>query len=190
MKFAEAQKKAIDYLQSDEFQKREDAETTLKSVKTLVEIIKAGFVSENSQEGEFQKGFNKESGNYYQIKERAYLTGFMKKKEALAFLDRMNENTDKVAFVIQATPGEEYAEGRIVVTASRSGKHLPLTSEFEGFTFLRTSLPESTIDFLKKQAHINKSESVVYVACFDPEYGRQASGKRGLYGDVLRCLKN
>lgn len=186
MKFAEAQKKAIDYLKSDEFQQREDANDTVKSVGVLIEIIKAGFLTENSQEGSIQKGLNKETGKYYEIRERAYLTGFMKKKEAYAFLDKINTNSDKVAF--EVISGEDYSDGRIVVTVSRSGKHLPLTSDFEGFTSLRTELPSETIDFLKKQSHINKSEAVVYIACFDPEYGRQAGSKKGLYSTVLENL--
>ncbi len=180
----DAQKKTIQYLKSSEFREREDAKDTLKSLEKLIQIIRGGFITENSQEGTNYKGVNKETGQHYEIHERAYVSGFMKKKEGLEFLDRMNKNTDKIAFEIQGTPSDDYTESKIVVTMGRSGKE----KEFKGHTFFRTALPQVTIDFVRKGVGISKSEGVMFIACIDPVYGRAAGGRDGLYAAILKCL--
>ncbi len=188
MKFEDAQKKMITYLSSEEFSNREDAQDTKKSIDFLKQIIKKGYITENSQEGSHTKGFNKETKKYYEVEERAYVSGFMKKEQGLAFINSINTNTDKVAFQIQPSQGNVMPDAKIGLTKQRIGSKLPLKSEFTIVTSFRTSLPMNTIDIVRKQTHISKSEHVMYICCFDPVYGRQASKKNGLYEAILSSL--
>jgi hypothetical protein len=188
MKFEDAQKKMITYLSSDDFTSREDAQDTKKSIDFLKQMIKKGYITENSQEGSHTKGFNKETKKYFEVEERAYVSGFMKKEQGLTFINTMNTNTDKVAFQIQPSQDNTVPDAKIGLTKQRSGTKLPLKGDFTIATSFRSSLPVKTIDFLRKHTHISKSENVIYVLCFDPVYGRQATKKDGLYQAILSSL--
>ena len=198
MKFADAQKKMIEYLSSDEFTSREDAETTVSSVPILKRIVRGGFLTDNSQEGLIMNGFNPDSKRYYHIEERAYVTGFLKSEKALALVAWINSYTDKVAFVIDSDPSKAYDtlffEGdtklvpSIPVTVEGSSPTKGKITKLEPATTLTTRLPEKVVEFQKKNVHINKAEKVFYVAVFDPKYGRKAAGVGGLYADILKGL--
>ncbi len=198
MKFADAQKKMLEYLSSDEFKSREDAETTVSSVPILKRIIKSGFLTDNSQEGLITNGFNPDSKRYYHIEERAYVTGFIPHEKALAFVAWMNTYTDKVAFVIDSDPskafdtlffeGDTKLVSSIPVTVSGSSTTKKAITKLEPDTQLTTRLPAKVVDFQKKNVHLNKTEKALYVAVFDPKYGRKAANNQGLYGDILKGL--
>jgi hypothetical protein len=54
---------------------------------------------------------------------------------------------------------------------------------------MSTALPANVWDFYRKEAHIDKSEKVVYVFCWDPLWNRGAAGAKGLFTEVLKVLK-
>jgi hypothetical protein len=200
MKFDEAKKSMVKYLKSEEFADREDAKTTLPAMKVLQEINKHGYITTNSQIGDDYNGFNPETKNYYRIRERAYLEGFMKKSKALELIEEINSKTDKVAYFMYANPDPEFEKlyfkssskefPKIGVTISgTSKKSVEDIKKYGIFTFLSTVLPLSTFHFYLKQAKINKTENVVWVSIYDPVYGRNALGKNGLFKVVLEALQ-
>ena len=74
MKFAEAQKKAVDLFETEAFLQRikEEDATMLKHLPLLQKMNKHGFLTVESQAG------NRSKGKGYEILERAYVVGFMK----------------------------------------------------------------------------------------------------------------
>jgi len=200
MKFADAQNKMIEYLNSKEFKDREDAQDTKSSVAILKQIIKAGIITTGSQEGSISTGFNPDSKLYYRIEERAFITGFMKLEKAHVCMNYINTYTDKVGCILRSEPSKEFekeffegdtkALSSIPVTVSGTSKNNTIIKVLEPFTRLQTVLPSSLIDFLKKEAHLNKTDSCVFVTVFDPVYGRKATKKDGLYKAILDALKS
>lgn len=200
MKFDEARKAMVKYFDSDEFKDREDAKTTLPAIKVLQEINKAGFLTTNSQTGEDSSGFNPDTKNYYRIKERSYLDGYMKKEKAIKFIDHINTYTDKIAYFVYGNPDPAFeklyfgpdknAVPSIPVTVSgTSKKSVGDIDDLSAYTRLPTTLPQSTFDFYKSHAKINKSEDVHWVSVIDSVYGRHALKKDGLFTVVLEALK-
>jgi len=200
MKFAEAQRQMIQYLGSPEFSSREDAKTTLKSIPILQTIIKYGYITDTSQEGLILTGYNSDTKRNYRIEERAYLTGFMKEGAGRKFVDWLNTYTDKGAFIIHSEPSKKfeqlfYGEDTAAIPSvpvTGSGTSIPKQPIriLNPDTRLLTIFPSSLMDATRKQAHINKAENVVYVCCFDPQYGRKASGTKGLYVDCIKGLRS
>lgn len=192
MKFEEAQKNMIDYLSSDMFKTREDAESTQKSVPTLIEMNRKGFVTTSSQEGDIDEGYNECNKMYYEIKERAFVQGIMKKVEGFEFIYKMNINTNKIVYYIIKGCESVGLGSRIAVTCSREGEALPLTGPWESYTALYTAYPakiyEFTFDCRIDWPPIDTSEDIIEIMCVDPEYGRQAGGPNGLYQDILAHL--
>jgi hypothetical protein len=200
MKFADAQKKMIDYLGSSEFSEREDANTTISSVPILQKIIKKGFITQNSQEGIITSGFNKETQRYYHIEERAYLMGFMKRDDAIKFVEWMNTNTNKISFIIHIDYSKEYENildkghdgffSKIPVTVSNSAAKKTDIKKLYPVTTILTAYTPSMIDFTKKTVHLDKSQSVHYIVVIDPVYGRHATSAHGIYKDVIKGLES
>jgi hypothetical protein len=197
MKFKDAQSRMITYLSSSEFKTRSDAGDTLKSIPILKKIVKRRMITTNSQEGITSSGFNPVTNKHYKIKERAYVMGFMKQTESSLFVDWMNSHTDKLAFVIKGDSSKEFNDlfnggnyiPNIVVTMDGGAVNKKMI-KLSPVTRIHTVLPSRIIDMDKKlEAHLNKSENVDYVVCIDLVYGRKASNVNGLYGDVLKGLK-
>ena len=199
MKFADAQRKMVQYLNSNEFKEREDAQDTLSSVSILQEIIKGGLITNQSQEGVISTGFNPDSKRYYRIEERAFITGFMTLDQAHVCMNYINTYTDKVGFIIRSEPSKEFekeffegdtkALSSIPVTVSGTSTSNTVIKILYPDSKLQLVLPSSVVDSQKKQAHLNKSDSSVFVTIFDPVYGRKATSKGGLYKVVLEALK-
>lgn len=200
MKFDDARKEMVKYLSSDEFKGREDAQTTIPAIPILQEINKAGLLTTNSQTGEDEKGFNKETKRYYHIVERAYIDGYMKRERALNLIEYLNAYTDKIAFFIYVNPDPAFEklfyEGPVkavpsipVTVSGSSSKSYKDIKQLFPDTKIHTTLPQSTVDFYKKNAKLNKSEDVLWVTFIDPEYGRNALQKKGLFTVVLDALK-
>ena len=199
MKFADAQRKMVQYLNSNEFKEREDAQDTLSSVSILQEIIKGGLITNQSQEGVISTGFNPDSKRYYRIEERAFITGFMTLDQAHVCMNYINTYTDKVGFIIRSEPSKEFekeffegdtkALSSIPVTVSGTSTSNTVIKALYPDSKLQLVLPSSVVDSQKKQAHLNKSDSSVFVTIFDPVYGRKATSKGGLYKVVLEALK-
>lgn len=191
MKFIEVQKATIKYLESDEFKNREDAQTSIKIIPLLQKINSMGFITDDSQQGLISKGFNEITKNYYEIRERAYVTGFMKSVKAELLTKWINTYTDKVALIVfeNNTKKEFNNFPPIPVTVQASNKNKIKLKEFKPCTQLRTVLPDETINGLKETIKLSKSENVEYIVIFDPVYGRHSKNKGGLYESVIKGLK-
>ena len=181
MRFDDARKATVKYLESDEFKEREDAQDSQTDVPYLIDINRRGFLTQNSQPGNEARGKNPMTGKSYHIEERAYVSGFMKTKQGIEFVRRFNAFSDKTCYINQVIDES--------CAPVNTDYWLPLTKS-NGEVFTRSSLwiPTETFEFMKKQAKINKSESVVYIMCFDPVWNRKASGRNGLFRDILKAL--
>lgn len=204
MKFEKGQLVVMKYLTSDKFKHRDDTESTLTSIPKLLEINKAGFITVNSQEGIIKEGFDEKDDMFYELKERAYVEGFMKRKHGIEFIDKMNMNTNKVAYELRKTgDGKSWEfDSRIVVTIYREGPQLPLSAPFEYETclhpssaFLAFSFGDDYYKTYEEEGEEenpggidNENDDVIKVVCFDPQYGRQAGGLNGLYQSILDHL--
>jgi len=199
MKFADAQRKMIQYLDSNEFKEREDAQDTLSSVAILQEIIKGGLITTGSQEGLISTGFNPDSKRYYRNEERAHILGFMKLEKAHVCMNYINTYTDKIGFIIRSEPSKEFEKeffegdtktlSSIPVTVSGTSTSNTVIKTLYPDSKLQLVLPSSVVDSDKKHAHLNKSDSSVFVTLIDAVYGRKATAKNGLYKAVLDALK-
>lgn len=194
--FTLAQKHLISHLESPQFKKREDAESTQSSVPILQRIVELGFITDSSQEGLSLFGYNPSSKLYSRMEERAFVTGFMKHTKALNFVNWMNTYSDKIAFIIVNEPNKNFEPiwwetdiiAPIAVTVSGSSLR-PEQIELPNIdTKLFTILPSKQIETSKKEVGLNASTEVDYIACFDPLYGRLASSSKGLYQDILNAL--
>ncbi len=181
MRFDDARKASVKYLESNEFKEREDAEDSQKDLPFLIQMNKHGFLTNNSQPGNEARGKSPMTGKPYHIEERAYVSGFMKTKEGIEFVKKFNANSDKTCFINQVIDED--------CAPVNTDYWLPLTvSNGEAFTRSSLWIPTQTFDFMKKIAKINKSESVVYIMCFDPLWNRKGISKKGLFHDILKAL--
>jgi hypothetical protein len=165
--------------------KNEDA-SMLKQMNILKEINKAGFITTESQAGRKQKGKHYLDNKPYIIEERAYITGFMLEKDAIKFIKDIGIYTDKNAVYVPI------CDDNIKIPASLD---IPLTittkaGKTEVSTHTSLALPKQAGDFFRKEAKLNKDGNIVYITCWDPIWNRLASGKKGLFTDVLHTLKN
>lgn len=200
MKFKEALKESIKYLESDDFKNREDAEDTLPQIHNLIKINKLGLLTTGSQQGRVYQGYNPDTKRYYEIRERAQLSGFMPRVKALHLIEYLNSHTDKIAFFVHSQPGKEFEklfyEGNpelipsIPITVSASSLKKVKFTKFFSDSKNPTIFPESLYNFEKKNAHLNKSEDVLLIIIIDPVYGREAPSSNGLYKDVFNALKS
>jgi len=166
MKFNAAQKKAIIKFDDPEFIKniKEEDPTMVKHLNILKKINENGYLTKNSQAG-------RKSNEY----ERAYIQGFMMKKDAIEFLKRMNIETDKNAIYVSINEKEPLF-------------NIPLTIQLNKVvTHMSTTIPLRVWDQERKYLNLNKD--VVYIFCWDPKWNRNASTKTGLFTDVLKILK-
>ena len=93
MKFKEACAHSVQYLHSDAFKQRvmEEDPKMLKYIPLLVQINKAGFLTNESQAG------NEDNNKLYLYMERAYISGFMLESTAAEFIMYMGLYADKNA---------------------------------------------------------------------------------------------
>jgi hypothetical protein len=96
------------HLQSPVFSEKENAGNTIGSLDELTTINRNGFITINSQEGVISQGFNEESKRFWKIKERGYLTGFMRLSRGGKFINWINSNTDKIAFLTAIVNYEDF----------------------------------------------------------------------------------
>ena len=198
MKFINAQTKIIKYLKSSDFSNREDAQDTIPSIPILEKIISNGFISEGSQEGIYKSGYNAKTKMYYKIKERAYLSGFMKRDKARKFVERLNTETNKIAFIVQIDSSDAFnklfyegvpeAVSSIPVTVENSATIKSGIKSLYPFSKIKLVIPLQAFNFMKKLAYLDKRNRVEYVVCIDAVYCRRASSVNGLYKDVLKFL--
>lgn len=196
LSFSESQEWLMNHLNSAAFKKRENAGNTISSIPILQKIVKDGMITQNSQEGIISKGFSKITNNFYKIKERAYLSGFMKRDKSFEFVNWINTYTDKVAFITAVIPDDIDSDIRrtttpiaVTVGVSSKTKIIENPTNYTVDTVIPQFIDEDTFHNIKRGSNLKHSENVDLVSIFDPKYGRLASSKDGLYNDVLKGLK-
>ena len=182
MKFNEAKAHAVALFNSAEFKERvnEEDTTMLRQLATLQEINRNGFITVNSQAGAKAKGKHHETGKAYENIERAYLMGFMLESDAAEFIKNMGLKTDKNAVFVPVCSDDINLPSAldIPLTITKSAGSTQVDTHFS------SALPKSAFDSFKKQVKLSKSEKVVFIFCWDSEWGR-----KGLFKDVLRILR-
>jgi hypothetical protein len=174
MKFKPAQIKAVAKFDDPEFIaniKDEDL-TMVKHLDILKKINQHGYLTTNSQAG-------RKTSTIY---ERAYIIGFMLKKDAVEFIKNMNIETDKNAIIIEQNELKTESHFDIALSIQKKNK-------WEIFTHMSTSVPPNYFYSQQKQLEIDSSEKVVYIFCWDSKWNRNASSKYGLFTEVLKILK-
>jgi len=181
MKFKEAIKRAVDMFDNDkEFLERITVEdpTMVKHLPILKQINQLGFLTYGSQAGLRKKGKD------YEIHERAYVEGFMQEKEAGEFIKKMAFHTDKNAIFVPTCCDDVIVPPSLDIPLTTTKKNGKISVD----THMSTAIPKSVEDMFRKRVKLNKTEKAVYIFCWDPEFNRMASGKNGLFRDVLRYL--
>jgi hypothetical protein len=181
MKFVDAQRAAIANFSSPEFRERirEEDPSMVKNLSILKAINKHGYLTTESQAGRFSRGQD------YEMSERAFLSGFMLEKDAALFIKRMGLYTDKNSIYVPMTGEETYLPSSLDVpltTVKKAGRRTVQTH-------MSVARPKSVIEMELKQIKLNKSEKAVFVECWDTHWNRSATGKGGLFTDVLQILK-
>jgi hypothetical protein len=163
---------------------KEEDPLMVKYLPLLQKINKAGFLTTNSQAGHRSKGKHYQTGKPYELTESAYLEGFMLEADAAKFIKAMGIQTDKNAIFrpVCASETDLPPELDIPLTIVKRG------SETSVETHSTVGLPKEWSDSFKKMVHLNKSEKVVFIFCWDTHWGRGAAGKNGLFIQVLECL--
>jgi hypothetical protein len=187
MKFKEAVKRAVDMFENDrEFLERITIEdpTMAKQLPILKQINQLGFLTTESQAGLKRKGKSSIDSKGYELYERAYISGFMKEEEAANFIKKMALHTDKNAiFVPKCSDAVAIpADLDIPLTTSKAKGKISVV------THASTAIPQSVEDMFRKGVKLNRTEKAVFILCWDPEFNRLASGKNGLFRDILKCL--
>jgi hypothetical protein len=186
MKFEDAKKKIAKMFESDVFIQRikEEDSTMLKQLPLLQKINGNGFLTTESQAGRYRKGISKLNGEAYEILERAYVCGFMLEKDAASFIKKISINTDKNALFVPICSNNINIPPALDIPLTITKKH----DEIEINTHMSVALPTAAGDHFKKMLNLNKTEKVVFIFCFDTKWCRLASGKNGLFTDILRNL--
>jgi hypothetical protein len=186
MKFLDAAKQTATMLGSTEFHKAQLCEDPqmITQLPILQEINRHRFLTTESQSGVHRRGTSVLNGKPYEMSERAFLTGFMLEADAIKFLKVFNL-TDKNATYIPFCNEEVRLPTSLdmPVTIIKQGRVTEVT------THTPLTYPKSQWEFLRKNAHINKSEPIVAIYCWDSHWNRLASGKKGLFTEVLATLK-
>jgi hypothetical protein len=182
MKFNEAKAQAVALFNSVEFKERVNEEDALmlRQFAILQEINKHGFITVNSQAGNKSKGKHYTTGKPYENLERAYLMGFMLETEAALFIKNMGLKTDKNAIYVPVCSDDIKLPSAldIPLTITKSGGTVIVDTHFS------VALPKSAFEGFRKQAKLSKSEKIVFIFCWDSEWGR-----KGLFKDILRVFK-
>lgn len=165
--------KMASWLNSQEFMNSEDHAHYDKELfrfckDLLVEINLNGFITENSQLGSSEPGFE----------ERAYICGFIKKKNTKQFINYINEKCNNKMAIIMKSPITKNTK-KIIVTYD----------DGEPFSVFTTNLEESDINQMYRDNHISKNKAD-YILIIDNEFGRIANDYQGLFIDVVEALKN
>ena len=184
MKFREACAAAVANLGEESFAAKikEEDPSMVKYLPLLQKINKAGFLTTNSQAGHRSKGKQYQTGKPYELIERAYLEGFMLEADAAKFIKAMGIETDKNAIFRPVGASADLPELDIPLTLVKRDSGISVE------THSTVGLPQEWSDSFKKMVHLNKSEKVVFIFCWDTQWGRAAAGKNGLFTNVLQCL--
>ena len=173
--FKIAQKKAVAKFNDQEFiiNIKEEEPNMTKHLDILKQINQHGYLTTNSQAGI-------KTENY---EERAFIIGFMLRKDALHFVDNINMNTDKIA--LSVVVADTYADPKL---------DIPLTMEnkkgiWKSFYHMSTFVPVKHLIREKQKMGLDPNMDILYIFCWDPKWNRNASSNTGLITDVLKILK-
>ncbi len=186
MNFNKALENAISKFDTSEFKKRiHDEDCTMtKYLPVLKEINKLGFLTLESQAGNHIKRRSSIDKKLHEIHEKAYIIGFMKEKDAIAFIRDISISTDKIAVHISV------CNNNIDIPASLD---IPLTiTMIDGDVTIHTHMsfviPEKINKQYRKSVLLNDKDKVVLIMCYDNKWNRTASKKNGLFTDVKKSL--
>jgi len=188
MKFKDAIAKSLEMLSSPEFIERvkDEDDTMLKHLGILKTINQRGYITNESQAGRKSKGISFLNKKPYIMCERAFISGFMLEPHAVQFIKDISLLTDKTAMFIPFCHDDVYMPANL---------DIPLTTTIQNKktevnTHSSSVLPRSVWESYRKQLHINKTEKIVFVFCWDSKWNRNASGSQGLFTDIAKILKN
>jgi uncharacterized protein YbaA (DUF1428 family) len=107
--------------------------------------------------------------------------GFMLETKAPEFIKNMGLKTDKNAVFVPVCSDDINLTSALYIplNITKSGGAVRVDTHFS------SALPKSAFDSFKKQVKLSKSEKVVFIFCWDSEWGR-----KGLFKDVLRILRS
>jgi len=132
----------------------------------LIDINNKGFITENSQLGSLEPGFE----------ERAYLSGFIKKQYTKRFLKYLNEKCNNKTAILIKSPISKLTK-KIIVTYDAG----------EPFSIFTTNLEEPVIQQMYRDTGLSRHQAD-YILIIDNEFGRLANDYQGLFVDVLDAL--
>ena len=152
MKFIKACAHSAEFLQSPAFHERvvEEDDLMLKYIPLLVQINKAGFLTNNSQAG--HENYTKNASH---IMERAYISGFMLESTAAEFIMYMGLYTDKNAGQLITCGDYDVFKRKLDIPLTVTKRS---TGEIENFTHMAMGLPTLVYDQYRKAAKISKTE--------------------------------
>jgi hypothetical protein len=184
MKFNDAKEQAVKRMSTPDFMERirEEDDLMLKHLPLLKQINEAGYITTESQGG------HRSQGQGYEVIERAFITGFMLETHAAQFIKNMAVYTDKIAMFVPMCADRTHLPSSLDVPVTLSKTNTSRSVVVN--THLSTAMPESVFEMLRTQYHINKSEKIVFITCWDAKWKRNGSGAAGLFVDVLSQLKN
>jgi hypothetical protein len=192
--FEKAIQHSVAYLQSNEFKNREDVHDSIDSIPSLVNMNRLGFLTVASQPGIATKGKNHQTGKQYAIKQRAYVNGFMKQKDAEEFVELFNTDlhNDKVCLVYTIVDDEK----SIVSGAFQSRPlRLPLTID-TGKVVTRDdfTIPKTNVKNIAQEVGLLISDEdwddLVLLTCFDSKWNRHALNHSGLHQHIIKTLRH
>jgi hypothetical protein len=134
----------------------------------LIQINSKGFITENSQLGSSNPGFE----------ERSYLCGFIRKEYSKRFIKYINEKCNNKMAVIIKSPITK-ATKKIIVTYDAG----------EPYSVFTTNLEEKVIKQMYRDNKISR-RSADYILIIDNEFGRIANDYQGLFVDVVDALNH
>lgn len=174
MKFQDAVNHSVNQFDSTEFIEsiQDEDPTMLKSLSLLKEINKLGFITLESQAGD------KKDTMY----EKGYIIGFMLQNNAEKFINCFNLCTDKAGVFVAKCNNEVIIPSKL---------DIPLTFSLKSnkvLTHTSTVLPESVWEMYREEKHIDKSEDIVLVLCWDTHWNRHALQSTGLFTQVRDVL--
>ena len=187
MKFKDALATSVKMFSSTDFIKRikEEDELMLAHLDILKQMNRHGYLTTNSQAGHSNRGISVLDNKPYQTTERAYITGFMLETKAVEFIKHMAIHTDKNAIFIPYCNDDVYTPSKLDIPLTLTKKK----DETTVHTHMSVVLPQSVWEMYRKESHINKSEPVVFIFCWDTKWNRNASGSTGLFTDIVRVLQ-
>jgi hypothetical protein len=175
--FPDAIQLAIQNLQSEDFKSREDAQTTLGSLDLIIELNRRGLLTYDSQEGAIDQKYN--------IRERAYVLGFMMREHAQKLMQNVMVHSDKVFFI---QPIDKTNKMNAPQYFRPERVPLTVTADRPAETTQSLTIPSKIFDWQRKLVHIKPHKDLVTVFAFDPIWGRLANSSDGLWNTLLAAI--